>query len=102
MASIDDAVDSLCAEIQFFVPDQRADPGNVFSVHIVAGNVSFLWGEAYSYHRQEDAVWRRNNFEGVLPEGTGRQVSLGSISFISCVNFPNISTGNRFTIFDGV
>ena len=74
LSDIDDNAESFCLEIQFTVAVVDADLRNVFSVHILHNNTLLLWGEAYNYIGKEKAVWKRNYFEGRLPESTDRQV----------------------------
>ncbi|KAK3799625.1 hypothetical protein RRG08_059671 [Elysia crispata] len=76
LSDIDDNAESFCLEIQFTVAVVDADLRNVFSVHILHNNTLLLWGEAYNYIGKEKAVWKRNYFEGRLPESTDRQIQI--------------------------
>ncbi|GFS06738.1 hypothetical protein ElyMa_002972300 [Elysia marginata] len=67
LSEIGDDVVSFCLEIQFTVPDIREDLRNVLSVFIVTEN-STEWGESYNYLGKDKTVWKRNNFERLLPE----------------------------------
>ena len=63
-------------EVQFAVDDIDFDLRNVFSVYIVSKNKTVIWGEAYNYKGKEKTVYKRNYFEGLLPEGAERQVGV--------------------------
>ncbi|GFS22859.1 hypothetical protein ElyMa_005119700, partial [Elysia marginata] len=77
LSEIGDDVVSFCLEIQFTVPDIRGDLRNVLSVFIVIEN-STEWGQSYNYFGKDKTVWKRNNFEGLLPEGKNRKLQINS------------------------
>ncbi|GFS08994.1 hypothetical protein ElyMa_004771800, partial [Elysia marginata] len=91
LSEIGDDVVSFCLEIQFAIPDIREDLRNVLSVFIVTEN-STEWGQSYNYYRKDRTVWKRNSFEGFLPEGKNRKLQIVAKKEGLQIDYINIRT----------
>ncbi|RUS81213.1 hypothetical protein EGW08_011007 [Elysia chlorotica] len=75
---IPDDLVSLCLEIQFRTLDMTDNLDNALSIRVIAADTSVLWGMAYNYELSKDSVWKRNSFDGLLPNATDREIQISS------------------------